>query len=163
MDHLTIDASVALKFILDEKGSQDARQFHAQDDNGRILVRNILSSPALMLLEVHSTLARKFREDEIDFSTFLRAPHLLKELIAFDDLDCGLIEITRGISLLAHSWSGRNPTQDIQAMSGFSIYDCVYIAHALKYKTTLVTTDRTQAEIARKAFAIPVHMISLSV
>jgi hypothetical protein len=59
MKRLTIDASVALKFLLDEPGSDEARQFYSEEKDGRFAVSNVLLSPTLVLLEVHNTLAKR--------------------------------------------------------------------------------------------------------
>lgn len=162
MNHLTIDASVALKFLLDEPGSEAARAYRPQEENGRLIVRNVLLAPALVLLEVHNTLAKKFHNAEIDVETFAKAPEFLRQLMRFDDVDWSLIERARHMSYLANTLSGRNPSRQPKAITLFNIYDCIYLAHAQKYETTLLTADEVQAEIARKAFSIPVECIAVS-
>jgi predicted nucleic acid-binding protein len=162
MKRLTIDASVALKFLLDEPGSDEARQFYSQEKDGRFVVSNVLLSPALVLLEVHNTLARRFHNANIDVSMFAHANFFLRQMIAFSDVDESLVDRARQLSMIANSWSGRNTSKTQKLMTFLNIYDCIYIAHSQTYQTTLVTADRAQAEIASKAFSVPVHLIFTS-
>ena len=159
MKHLTLDASVALKFILDEPGNDAARLLYAREENGQFIVSHVLSAPALILLEVHNTLAKKFGRVNMDPIVYSRAPYFLKRFMNFDVVDEDLIDVARQMSLIAYERSGRAPSCDSQAVNPFNIYDCVYIAHAHKYKNTLVTADSVQADIAAKAFSIPVEVI----
>jgi predicted nucleic acid-binding protein len=162
MKRLTIDASVALKFLLDEPGSDEARQFYSEEKDGRFAVSNVLLSPTLVLLEVHNTLAKRFHNTNIDVSIFTHAAFFLRQMIAFSAVDESLVDRARQLSMVANVWSGRNTSKTQKSMTFFNIYDCIYIAHAQTYQTTLVTADKVQAEIAYKAFSVPVHLISTS-
>ena len=156
---LTIDASVAVKLFLDEPGSSDARNFLPKVVDNNLHIEHIPRAPALVLLEVHNTLAKKFHKSLIDLSPLAFAEALLLRALTVDEFDLRLAQRARAMSLVAHSWSGQDALPIGQSRKPFNIYDCVYIAHAERYSTTLLTADAQQAEIAWKAFDVPVIFI----
>ena len=125
MKRLTIDASVALNFLIDEPGSDEARQFYSQEKGGRFIVIHILLSPALVLLEVHNTLAKRFHNATIDASIFTLASFFLRQMIAFSDVNETLVDRARQLSMFSHSWSGRDASKKQTMTTLFNIYDCV--------------------------------------
>lgn len=159
----TVDASVALKLLLNEPGSDEVRSLMLPLENGRIVVRDAFSAPALIGLEVHNTLTKAFHKTIIDMTLIASAAGILRAVMSFQDLDSHIVETAREMSVVAHSWSGQKRTADVQNLRLFNIYGCVYIAHAKKYGTTLLTADATQRDVAHHAFAVPVRFISLSV
>jgi predicted nucleic acid-binding protein len=157
---LTIDASVAVKFIIDEPGSDQARQYLPKRRGNFVENEHILTAPIHILLEVHNTLAKKFRKSLIDFTPLNIAHSLLKRRFRLDLIDIELVEKSRLISLHADFNSTANAFPIEVSRSPFNIYDCIYIAHAQKFGTILVTADRQLARIAKDGFAIPVELIS---
>lgn len=162
MKHLTIDASVALKFFRDEPGSTAARLYLPQEFNGRIVVDYALSAPTLLHLEVHNTLAKYFRSGAIDLSPLAEAADLLNRYIVFNPVGADLVMRARTMSLVAHSSSQPSAPSTLQTVRPFNIYDCIYIAHAELFNTTLVTADRMQHDLARDAFGISVALVDIN-
>jgi predicted nucleic acid-binding protein len=158
---LTVDASVAVKLLLDEPGSDEARSYLPREVEGRSRIDFFLSAPALILLEVHNTLAKKFRKSEIDLSLLAYAEPLILRAIQVHDFDQSLARRARMMSLVANSWSMASPVPIAQSRRPFNIYDCVYIAFAEQHATTLLTADEPQATIAKEAFGIPVRFIDV--
>ena len=158
---LTIDASVANKLLLDESGSDEARSYLPMGSEIISRINYFLTAPALVLIEVHNTLAKKFHKSQIDLSNLANAEPLLLRALTINDVDQALVQRARIMSLVANSWS--DPTNEPigQSRRPFNIYDCVYIAHAEHYGTTLLTADKDQADIAQKAFNIPVIFIDV--
>jgi predicted nucleic acid-binding protein len=158
---LTIDASVANKLLLDEPGSDEARSYLPQQVENGSRIDFFLSAPTLVLMEVHNTLAKKFHKSLIELSKLAYAEPLLLQAITVNEFDLALARRARMMSLVANSWSKDGALPIGQSRKPFNIYDCVYIAHAEKYGTTLLTADKDQAYIARLAFDIPVIFIDV--
>jgi predicted nucleic acid-binding protein len=158
---LTIDASVASKLLLDEPGSAEARSYLPKEVANGSRIDFFLSAPTLVLMEVHNTLAKKFHKSLIELSKLANAEPLLLRAITINEFDLELARRARIMSLVAHSWSNEEALPIAQSRKPFNIYDCAYIAHAEKYETTLLTADKDQAEIARKAFNVPAILIDV--
>jgi predicted nucleic acid-binding protein len=156
---LTIDASVANKLLLDEPGSEEARSFLPKKIENNSRIDFFLSAPTLVLMEVHNTLAKKFHKSLIELKTLAAAEPLLLQAITVNEFDLELAKRARMMSFVAHSWSNEDALPIAESKRPFNIYDCVYIAHAEKHRTTLLTADRDQADIAKNAFDIPVIFI----
>lgn len=159
--NLTIDASVAIKFIVDEPGSLEARSLLPKNSGDLIDTGHFLSAPMHMVLEVHNTLAKKYRKSLIDFAPLENASSILKRRIHFEPLDSKLVDSARLISLSAHDRAASSSQTSEFARIPFNIYDCLYIAHAHQFETTLATADAELARIARDGFNIPVIFIDV--
>ena len=158
---LTIDASVAIKFIVDEPGSMEARSYLPKLVGGEIEFEHSLVAPIHMLLEVHNTLAKKFKKSLIELSALENAHFILMRRFHFAALDIELIGSARSISLRANEMAS-SVTQPIGlSRVPFNIYDCLYIAHAQKHGATLLTADAELARIARDGFSVPVIVIDV--
>ena len=158
---LTIDASVASKLLVDEPGSDEARSYLPKVSANGSEIDFFLCAPTLVLMEVHNTLAKKFHKSLIELPRLAEVELLLLRAITMNEFDLTLARRARIMSLVAHSWSNENALPIAQSRKPFNIYDCVYIAHAEHYGTTLLTADNDQAVIARKAFNIPVIFIDV--
>lgn len=156
---LTIDASVALKFFLNEPGSDEARAYQSKLMGGRIHVQHFFIAPVIFFLEVHNTLAKHFRREAISVETFTGAHQKLREFIGFTEIDESLAESARFMSIYANAWVGGARPASTNIHPPFNIYDCLYIAHAKQHGSILLTADREQAEIANKAFGVSVELI----
>ena len=121
---IIIDASVALKWVLDEPGSDAAVTLHDQE----------LIAPALWLAEAANALWRKARTGEItDEEANARLSELRKAPVA-------------SLSMEPHLERALMLAIEI----GHPIYDCIYLALALHHRTHVVTADRRFA--AGRAF-----------
>lgn len=121
---IVIDASVALKWVLDEAESEAAVALRSEE----------MIAPALWLAEAANALWRRARSGDITadearlrFSELLNAP--IASLAMEPYLDRA-IELATGI--------------------GHPVYDCVYLALALRHDTHVVTADRRFSSAARR-------------
>jgi predicted nucleic acid-binding protein len=158
---LTIDASVAIKWILEEPGSPEARSYLASYENleGGIIEYTFVA-PSLIALEIHNTVAKKYRRGEATFEQLAECEFATKFFGQIEPIDDELIRTARHMSFVARHWSAtreRRPRPDLGAV--FNIYDCIYIAHARRHKSTLLTADQQQSEMAR-VFDVRVEFIS---
>jgi predicted nucleic acid-binding protein len=131
---IVIDASVALKWVLSETGS----------DAAETLLDQNLMAPDLWLAEAANALWRRARAGEITaeqastrFSELLKAPVASLPIEPHVERALGLaIEI------------------------GHPIYDCIYLALALTHDSHLVTADRRFALVAgREGFGGRVRLL----
>lgn len=130
---LIVDCSVAVKWMLDEDGCEDAR---------RLLNRSDLIAPDFLLLEsFHAIWKRERRGQALPAQVRTVADFMTK---VFRDLhaDADLREDASAMSL-AHS---------------LAIYDCLYIALAQSQRAPLITADDRQFAAARKA-GVEVEML----
>ncbi len=116
MVRIVIDASVAVKWVLDEPGSEAAVALHDQE----------LIAPALWLAEAANALWRHARIGDIsnDEATALFA-ELMKAPVASLPIDPYL-----------------EPALKLAIEIGHPVYDCIYLALALQHQTHVVTADR---------------------
>jgi predicted nucleic acid-binding protein len=113
---MVIDASVAIKWVVPEVGSEAASDLLGQE----------LCAPSLWLAEVANALLKKARRGEItQDEARLRAQDLADAPIEPIELPILLPSAMRVAGELGHS-----------------IYDCFYLAAALLRDSTLVTADR---------------------
>lgn len=119
---IVIDASVALKWVLDEPGSEAAVALRDQE----------LIAPALWLAEAANALWRHARIGEIDgdeaaarFSELMNAP------VASLPIEPYLEQALK-----------------LAVEIGHPVYDCIYLALALHHQTHVVTADRRFASAA---------------
>lgn len=112
---LIVDASVALKWVLQEPFSDEAEALLAHD----------LAAPAYWLVECASVLSRKARLGQLGPEQARRNLDLLRQAGVRLVETADLLDPALGLSLdLAHP-----------------IYDCLYLAHAIVERSTLVTSD----------------------
>ena len=119
---IVIDASIALKWVLDEPGSEAAVALRDQE----------LIAPALWLAEAANALWRHARIGEIDgdeaaarFSELMNAP------VASLPIEPYLEQALK-----------------LAGEIGQPVYDCIYLALALHHQTHVVTADRRFASAA---------------
>jgi predicted nucleic acid-binding protein len=122
---IVIDASVALKWVLDEPGSEAAIAVHADD----------LIAPVLWLAEAANALWRRVRIGDIAgdeavarFTALANAP-------------------VQSVAIEPHLGRALNIANEI----GHPVYDCLYLALALHFETHVVTADRRLAAVADRA------------
>ena len=111
-----IDASVAVKFALDEEGSKPARA----------LGRDALVAPDLILVETANAWWKALRCEVLTVADYSAAVASLASLFdALYPLDPVLDEAARMARELDHP-----------------VYDCIYLAYARKLERPLVTADQ---------------------
>ncbi len=147
---LVVDASVAVKWIIDEDGSEAARAL--------LLEGADLRAPTLLLVEVHNTLAKRFNRREIAFNQLADAIHYLRTVVALLALDDQSVHAAWQISLRANLRPGA--VLSTTETHAFSIYDSIYMAAALDLDAPLVTADTKQAAAAEH-FGVAVRRLSL--
>lgn len=131
---LVVDASVALKWVVDEPGSEAA---HA-------LAGQTMIAPPLMRVECANALWRK--EDRGEIARGEATPRLallLRAHVAFDEHATDLpVALTLAAEL-------RHP-----------VYDCLYLALAIRRDATLITADGPFSRVAqRSAHAARVQLL----
>lgn len=115
MTRFVIDASVALKWVIDEENSDDAR----------LLAGVTMYAPGLMLAECGNALWRKSRLGELTAADSARRLRALLTVPVIYIADEELAEAALGIA------------QSID----HAIYDCLYLALSLRQNAPLVTDD----------------------
>ena len=113
---IVIDASVALKWVLDEPGKEAAD----------VLLEEELVAPALWLLEAANALWRRSQRGEISAE---EARERLTELY-----NAPVTTTTIDDDLLAAA--------DLANVMRHPVYDCLYLAVAIRENTYVVTADR---------------------
>lgn len=123
---IVVDASVALKWVFDEEYGEEA-----------LAIQNSLDvpiAPTLMLIEAGNALWRRVGRGELDSA---EADELLA---ALHDIPVGYVE---EYALVA-------PALALASAMNHPIYDCVYLALALREDVRLATAD---VRFARKLIA----------
>jgi len=127
-----VDASVALKGYLGEAGSDEAKALFFLAANGDISLR----APELLQLEVSNILAREVRRNKLQVSDARAASESFRLLPIeqFPDRECldSAFELA-----LAHQQT---------------VYDCVYLALALRLGCPFITADARFHSGMAKAF-----------
>ena len=113
---IVVDASVALKWVLDEPGSDVAAALRGQE----------LVAPALWLAEAANALWRKACAGEItSVEANVRLSELRKAPVATLSIEPYL-----------------DQALELAVEMGHPVYDCIYLALALRHRTHVLTADR---------------------
>lgn len=132
---LVVDASVALKWVIPEAGSESAEALRARDAD--------LIAPTLVMAEIGNALWKKTMRKQIGRGEAVSALRLvLSHFIEFIPLD-GLRDIALDLALQL-----RHP-----------IYDCFYLALARRERCTLVTADKKLLKIAEALEGVEVRAL----
>lgn len=123
--NLIVDASVAVKWFLDEEDCEAARS---------LLDDHRVSAPDLILLEVHNAIWKRWRRSEARLG---QLENLVPLLIDAVDRLHPFAELAAEAAALSRSL--RHP-----------IYDCVYLALAARERIPLVTADHQLLKLARQ-------------
>jgi len=119
-DALVVDASVVFKILIPEKGSSEVSSFFA-NNTLRLL------APVLLNLEIANALWKRVKLKDMDLQDALGTYQLY--LQNFEVELCDAASLTKSAMSLAE-----NINHD-------SIYDCLYLALALKMGVKLLTAD----------------------
>ena len=126
---IVIDASVALKWVLDEPGR----------DAADALLEEELVAPALWLVEAANALWRRARRGEINDE---EGRARLKELC-----NAPVTGVAVENDLLAAA--------ELANTLGHPVYDCLYLALALREGTYVMTADRRFRDAVERSQAFP--------
>jgi predicted nucleic acid-binding protein len=122
---LIVDASIAVKWLLDEEGSEQARKAVQGHD---------LAAPAFLRLEVFHVVWRRTRRGDATTAQLHGTLPTLNKIIGSFERDEPLIARAADIAV-AHT---------------LAIYDCLYLALALQHQAALITADLKQFGAARQ-------------
>jgi predicted nucleic acid-binding protein len=122
---LVLDASVVVKWFLPEAGSQEAAQLLRQGAD--------LLAPDLLLAEVASAIWKRYMRDEL---TLAEARAMAK------DIGAVAVETVPARGLLVDALP-------LSAALRHSVYDCLYLALAMRLELQMVTADRALLAKAR--------------
>jgi predicted nucleic acid-binding protein len=122
---LIVDASVAVKWFLQEDGSERARDLAGDDD---------LRAPDLILAETFNAIWKRWKRGEA----------------TADQLSAALPALTRTLDLVPLTHLAEAAAR-LSQQHRHPIYDCVYLAAALASGLPLVTADERQFAMARQA------------
>lgn len=125
---LVLDASVLLKWFLDEPGSEAALALKRRYRDGELAI----VIPALALYEIPNVLRFKRGVPKTEVKDTLRA---------FWDLDLETVAPTEGLL---------EEALELSFLTGLSLYDCAYLALAKELDAALITADRHLSHVASK-------------
>jgi predicted nucleic acid-binding protein len=128
MTVIVIDASIAVRWFIDDAMSEPARAFRREHGNTCI-------APDLVVYEIVNAAWQYVRAKEIERSHYQSAVHGIASY--FDWL-------VGGVTL-----AGR--AADIALQFNHAAYDCFYLALAAQERCALATADRRMAALCRRA------------
>lgn len=122
---LVVDASVAVKWLVREEGTEQAREL--------LTIPDPLIAPDWLFVEAASTFWKKVKRSEL---LWIHAERHLDDLPQFFDQ----VHTAADLVGAAFKWSLR---------LRHSVYDCVYLALAEREQAGLVTADHTLFDLVR--------------
>lgn len=135
-DVYVIDASVGLKWVVEEELSHVARP----------LIGKTLHAPALFLLECGNALWRKVRQGDMTKQTAQSCMATLEN---------APLQLTADESLAGQALS-------LSIELGHPVYDCAYLALAIRHDAPMVTADRRIVSVVETAApALARHLLPL--
>jgi predicted nucleic acid-binding protein len=132
---LVIDASVAIKWVLPEVGSERAAALRERPDQ--------LIAPTLIAAEIGSAMRRRAAAKELT----------AREALHATDIATGLINRMVPIPEL----TGR--ALELAIELGHPIYDCFYLALAEREGAPFISADKKLIAVGRRAKGIEVRML----
>jgi predicted nucleic acid-binding protein len=131
-----VDASVAVKWVVNERGSEQAR----------LLSRARLEAPDLLLIECANILWKKVRVRDLTRT----------------DAAARLVLLRQAPVTLADSRSLLETALELSFDLRHPVYDCVYLALALRRDVPLVTADERLVTATRKPSRLAAHVVLLA-
>jgi predicted nucleic acid-binding protein len=124
---LVVDASVAVRWYLPEKGAEQAAEILSRPER--------LIAPELILAEIGSAVWKRVMKDEVGLGLAMQiVTHAPQQFSALKPLDLLAADAMRFAAELRHP-----------------IYGCFYLALAQREAATLVTVDKLLGSLAGKA------------
>lgn len=117
MTTLVVDASVALKWLIEEEGSSEAERLFDQD----------LLAPALLRIEASNVLRTLVKRDALDAVQAVDLMAMLQEA---------------PLTIVDHDDALERRALEIALELEHPVYDCLYIALAERIGATVVTADK---------------------
>lgn len=133
---IIVDASVAIKWVVPEDGTSEALALQSQE----------LAAPAIWIVECANVLWRHVRVGEM---SNVEAAEWLMRL-----RNANVSEISLD-SLLSEAFILSNQI-------GHPVYDCLYLAAAIRHDTFVITADRRFASAVARQPALAHHLKMLS-
>ena len=130
---MIVDASIAVKWFLDEDRFVEARSLLGSDS---------LNAPQLIRIEVTHVLWRAVKRGRLESGAFSSAMQVMDKV--FEGAASTDALIARSIALTTHL--------------NHPVYDCLYIALAEREAAVLVTADERQFSAARRA-KVPARLL----
>ena len=134
-----LDASVAVRWLVREIGSDEAEQLLDSD--------RVWLAPRLMLVEVCAAMRRKVVESELSQADAMDAVAALSGAV-----NDGLIRLADDEEVVAEALA-------LALRLGHKLPDCVYLALAELEGTELATADKRLADLARSR-GVPVTLLA---
>jgi predicted nucleic acid-binding protein len=131
-----VDSSVAVKWVVEEKDS----------DNARSVSHATLEAPDLLLIECANILWKKVTLADLNSREAGECWQLLLQAPVQFTSSPELLDTALRISL-----DLRHP-----------VYDCVYLALALQLGIPLITADRRLVSAVRRKKSLGIHLVALS-
>ncbi len=129
---LVVDASVAVKWFVEEVGSEEATRL--LDGRGPGPFKLQLVAPQFLLLEVVAVIGRRARSKAVQADYPAQVLQALRKL---------RLDLTRDAELLDHA------TQ-LSVTLRHPLCDCLYLALSRRFNAPLATFDTGLSEIARR-------------
>ena len=146
MIRYVVDASVAVKWFLDERDSDVARLLLEDDPRPHFFAPYEILAPAILPIEVRYVLGKQFNKGAISLEMLVMSLSIMRKIFgSFAPIDDDLLEKASALSFRLSD----GPITHLDNVPTFGIYDCLYIALALQCDAELVTADRKQAELAQ--------------
>lgn len=156
---LTVDTSVAIKWIVNEPGTEGAVSYLPRWDGNVLIVEHTLMAPALLGLELHNVIRKLYNGQRVSREQLFEAEFVLERFGKLDPVDTALVNQARRISFGARHWIAIAHEQPRPSPgTTFNIYDCIFVAHAHSHGSALLTADAEQALVAR-TIGIPVEFV----
>lgn len=124
MKHAVVDASVAVKWVVDETHREAAMRWFAT---------RRLTAPALLHAEVASALSKKVTLGELDAD---EAARKMREIVS------------AGVETVPDELLAVEAVR-LSASLGHPVYDCFYLALAIAESAPVITADRALLDAAR--------------
>jgi predicted nucleic acid-binding protein len=127
-----VDASVAIKWLTAESGHQRARELLKSYVWGSVE----LIAPSVLKLEVASALSKQVRRRQMTTDQAKRA------FVQFQSYRPQFLDHAS----LAHE------ALDLSTFHHLSLWDCLYLAQAIRYRCGLITADRQFYRVAKQHY-----------
>lgn len=135
---LVVDASVAVKFVFREAGSSEARLLLESDEP--------LVAPDWIMLEVASALWNKVKHSE------LLEIHAERSLLSLPEF---FVRLYSAVDLVREAFS-------LSFRFRHPLYDCIYLALALREQAPIVTADKKFHRIMSRSMLVDARLLDSS-
>jgi predicted nucleic acid-binding protein len=150
-----IDASTAMLWLVERPFSAVARELLIDTETPHFAWPRDLIAPAILPVEVRYALGTLYNRGHAASEQLVMAiPALRKIFGSFEPVDDALLDLASAPSFSLND----GQVAQLDKLSTFGFYDCLYIALARKLDAELVTADLKQGKLAR-AYDVTVRLI----